>query len=211
MKIAFIGYGKVGAPLADRLQRLGHTVALAARDAASEAVRHAQTRNPGLTPAPVEQAVREADIVFLATPYAAASEVLAPLADALAGKVLVDCTNPVGPGLSHGLDSRTSGSETLQALVPKARLVKAFTIYGYENFEDNVFPGYDVKPCMMFCGEDVEAKEIISGLLTDLDWDPLDIGGLNQALHLEHMTLLWVRFVRVQGHSPGLVWAALKR
>ena len=40
---------------------------------------------------------------------------------------------------------------------------------------------------------------------------PLDVGGLGQALHLEHMTLLWVRMVRVGRHPAGLVWAALRR
>ena len=38
-----------------------------------------------------------------------------------------------------------------------------------------------------------------------------NVGGLEQALHLEHMTLLWVRMVRVNGHSPNMVWARLKR
>ena len=41
--------------------------------------------------------------------------------------------------------------------------------------------------------------------------EPLDVGGVEQALHLEHMTLLWVRYVRAGGKSPNLVWAALRR
>jgi len=48
-------------------------------------------------------------------------------------------------------------------------------------------------------------------LIGELGWDPLDVGGLEQALHLEHMTLLWVRMVRVNGATPHLVWAALRR
>lgn len=48
-------------------------------------------------------------------------------------------------------------------------------------------------------------------LITQLGWDPLDVGGLDQALHLEHMTLLWVRTVRAGGASPHLVWARLQR
>lgn len=211
MKITFIGYGNVGAPLADQLQRLGHTVTLAARDPDSEAVRHAQARNAALTAAPLEQAVRDAEVVFLAAPAMANAQVIPPLAGALAGKVLVDCTNPVGPGLSHGLDSRQSGSQALQAMAPKAKVVKAFTIYGFENLENNAYPGYAVKPAMMFCGDDAAAKGVVHGLIEQLGWEPLDVGGLLQALHLEHMTLLWVRMVRVEGHSPHLVWAALKR
>ncbi|MBL8314599.1 MAG: NADPH-dependent F420 reductase [Rubrivivax sp.] len=211
MNITFIGYGNVGAPLADHLQKLGHRVTLAARDASSEAVRKAQARNGALEAVPPEQAVRDAGVVFLATPYGVNTQVVPPLADALAGKLLIDCTNPVGPGLSHGLGSGQSGSQALQALAPAARVVKAFTIYGFENFENNAYPGYGVKPAMLFCGNDAAAKAIAADLIGQLGWEPLDVGGLEQALHLEHMTLLWVRMVRMQGHSPNLVWAALKR
>jgi predicted dinucleotide-binding enzyme len=149
--------------------------------------------------------------VFLATPYQANAAVLPPLADALAGKVLVDCTNPVGPGLSHGLQSQRSGSADVQALAPRARVVKAFTIYGFENFEDNRFPAANVKPAMLYCGDDAAAKGAVAQLIGQLGWEPLDVGGLVQALHLEHMTLLWIRMVRMGGHSPHLVWAALRR
>ncbi|MFM2119365.1 MAG: hypothetical protein RL722_833 [Pseudomonadota bacterium] len=211
MHISFIGYGQVGAPLADHLQRLGHTVTLAARDLQSEAVRAVQARNPALQARPLHEAVQAAEVVFLATPWLANAQVVPPLAEALAGKVLVDCTNPVGPGLSHALGSQQSGAQALQALAPLARVVKAFTIYGCENFENSAYPGYSVSPAMFFCGDDAPAKASVATLIRELGWEPLDVGGLNQALHLEHMTLLWVRLVRAQGHSPGLVWAALRR
>ncbi len=211
MNIAFIGYGNVGAPLADHLQRLGHRVTLAARDPNSDAVRRVQARNSAIAAAPLDDAVRAAEVVFLATPYQANAETVAPLAQALDGKVLVDCTNPVGPGLSHGLQSRQSGAQALQALAPRSRVVKAFTVYGCENFEDNRFPAANVKPAMFFCGDDAPAKQTVAGLITELGWQPLDVGGLEQALHLEHMTLLWVRMVRMNGHSPHMVWAALTR
>jgi len=150
-------------------------------------------------------------VVFLATPYSVNEQVIPPLANALAGKVLVDCTNPVGPGLSHGLASQQAGSQALQALAPQARVVKAFTIYGFENFENSAYPAYNVLPTMMYCGNDASAKQTVAGLIAALGWAPLDVGGLEQALHLEHMTLLWVRMVRVMGHSPHMVWAALAR
>jgi predicted dinucleotide-binding enzyme len=209
--IAFIGYGKVGAPLADHLQRAGHRVLLAARDATADSVRALLQRNPALQAVPLEQAVAAADVVFLATPFGTHDAVIPPLAAALAGKILVDCTNPVGPGLSHGLRSEQSGSARVQALAPGAKVVKAFTIYGFENFEDNRFPHANVKPAMLFCGNDAGAKRIVGQLIADLGWEPLDVGGLEQALHLEHMTLLWIRLVRAHGHSPHLVWAALQK
>jgi predicted dinucleotide-binding enzyme len=64
---------------------------------------------------------------------------------------------------------------------------------------------------MFLCGDDEPAKEAVSGLATQLGWEPLDVGGLEQALHLEHMTLLWVRMVRAKKHSPNMVWAVLRR
>ena len=211
MRITFLGYGNVGAPLADHLQRAGHEVTLAAGDAGAASVKKALARNAALLVAPTVAAVGSAEVVFLATPFQANEEVLKGVADELAGKVLVDCTNPVGPGLSHGLASAQSGSEMVQGLAPGAKVVKAFSIYGFENFENSAYPGYGVKPVMMFCGRDAAAKDVVGRLVAQLGWEPLDVGGLEQALHLEHMTLLWVRMVRAGGASPHTVWARLRR
>jgi predicted dinucleotide-binding enzyme len=60
---------------------------------------------------------------------------------------------------------------------------------------------------MMFCGNDAAAKGTVGELIAQLGWEPLDVGGLDQALALEHMTLLWIRMVRVNGASPHLMWA----
>lgn len=211
MKIAFLGYGQVGAPLADHLQRLGHHITLASTDPKSPSLSKALERNPGLSVAAPNAAVGDAEIVFLATPFQAGEAAVQAVAEELRGKILVDCTNPVGAGLSHGLGSAQAGSEFLQALLPDTRVVKAFSIYGYENFEDSAYPGYNVKPVMMYCGDDASAKEQVGLLIAQLGWEPLDVGGLVQALHLEHMTLLWVRMVRAMGHSPNMVWALLSR
>lgn len=211
MRMAFIGYGNVGGALADHFQRLGHEVVLAARDPNSANVKELLGRNPSLKVAPPADAVRQASVVFLATPFPANEAALAPLVSDLAGKILVDCTNPVGPGLSHGLGSVRSGTDMIQAIVPGAKVVKAFSIYGFENFENPSYPAYTVKPVMMFCGNDSAAKSVVGGLIAELGWEPLDVGGIEQALHLEHMTLLWVRYVRAGRQSPNLVWAALRR
>ncbi len=193
MNIAFLGYGQVGAPLADHLQRL------------------ALAKNPNLDVAAPREAVRQAEVVFLATPFQANQAAIEAVADEMRGKILIDCTNPVGANLSHGLNSLESGSELIQRMAPEAKVVKAFTIYGFENFEDTSYPGYNVKPVMMYCGNDMDAKKVVGELIAQLGWSPLDVGGLEQALHLEHMTLLWVRMVRVMGQSPHMVWAMLRR
>jgi hypothetical protein len=211
MKIAFLGFGNVGGALADQLARAGHKVTLGARDASSTSVQEALARNPKLLVASPKEAVAGAEAVFLATPYAANEAAIRNVLEELRGKVLVDCTNPVGAGLTHGLGSRTSGSEELEKIAPETRVVKAFTIYGYENFEDNRFPESSVAPAMFYCGRDAEAKKMVGGLIRDLGWEPLDTGGMEQALHLEHMTLLWIRMVRMGGASPHTVWAVLRR
>jgi 8-hydroxy-5-deazaflavin:NADPH oxidoreductase len=212
MKITFIGVGNVGTPLADHLQKLGHSVAIAARNPNSQSVQAAVSRNPSFEVKPPIAAVNSAEVVFLATPFAANEAALAEISSALAGKILVDCTNPVGANLSHGLNSERSGAEFIQSLVPTAKVVKAFTIYGFENLESNHYPGYgDLKPAMLIAGDDVLAKQTISTLCQELGWEPIDTGNLAMSLHLEHMTLLWIQMARVQGLGTGFVWAMLRK
>lgn len=212
MNIAFIGIGQVGGALAANLSRAGHNITIAARDVNSDSVRKARQAHPALRALPTEEAVRHAEVVFLATPYAANAGALAGLESALRDKVLVDCTNPVGPGLTHGLDSKTSGAEEVQRLAPGAKVVKAFTIYGFENFQDSAYPGYgELKPAMLIAGDDAAAKVTVGKLCADLGWRPVDVGPLSSSLHLEHMTLLWIKLGRVQGKGSNFVWAMLER
>ncbi len=212
MNLTFLGAGQVGGALATALAARGHTVTLAARDPGSDSVRAALAREPRLRALPPAAAVAGADVVFLATPYAAAGSAVAGLAPALAGKILVDCTNPVGPGLIHGLGSARSGAEVIQAAAPGARVVKAFTIYGFENFLDSSYPGYgDLRPAMLIAGDDAGAKAAVSRLCADLGWEPVDTGPLSSSLHLEHLTLLWIKMARAQGQGAGFVWARLRR
>lgn len=71
MKITFIGVGNVGAPLADHLQKLGHSVAIAARDPHSQSVQAALSRNANFEVKKPIEAVNAAEVVFLATPFTA--------------------------------------------------------------------------------------------------------------------------------------------
>lgn len=215
MNIAFLGVGNVGSPLADQLAQQGHTVTIAARNPESASVKAAQAQNNDLLAKPVVEAVSEADIVFLATPYEMNEAALKSAGD-LSGKVLVDCTNPVSSTLGHGLDSKTSGAEMVQQLAPAANVVKAFTIYGFENFQDTRYPGYrfdeeSLKPAMLIAGNNAAAKETVGELCEQLGWECVDTGGLDMSLHLEHMTLLWIKMARVQGKGSDFVWAKLRR
>lgn len=211
MKIAFIGIGNVGSALAGNLAKAGHEVTIAARDLNSDSVKSAQVKNPALKLKPVKEAVAKADVIFLATPFDTNEKALKD-AGPLPGKIVVDCTNPVGPGLTHGLKNEISGGEYLQNLIPNAKVVKAFTIYGFENLQDSTYPGYgDLKPAMLIAGNDKGAKEVVSRLCEQLGWQPVDVGDISMSLHLEHFTLLWVKMGRVQGRGPNFVWAMLTR
>jgi 8-hydroxy-5-deazaflavin:NADPH oxidoreductase len=211
MNITLIGFGNVGSALADHLAQAGHQVAIGAREPQSSSVVAALKKNPTLRCLSPLVACQSAEVVFLATPYQANAVALAGLEPTLAGKVLVDCTNPVGPGLTHSVPSG-SGSGQVQKLVPAAKVVKAFTIYGYENFEDPRYPGYgDLKPAMLIVGDDTGAKALVGGLIEQLGWRSVDAGPLSSALHLEHLCLLWIKMARVQGRGAGFVWAMLER
>jgi predicted dinucleotide-binding enzyme len=208
MNIAFIGIGNVGFAIADNLQKKGHRIIIGNNHADSGSVKNALERNPAFSLKPVQAAVDEADVVFLATPFHAAGSAVGGIR--FNGKPLVDCTNPVGPGVTHGLKSEQSGSEEVQKHAPDAKVVKAFTIYGFENFADRSFLKYDVKPVMLIAGNDDAAKQKVSVLIAEMGFFVKDTGSLSQSLHLEHMTLLWVKMVRMGG-NPNFVWAYLER
>ncbi len=209
MKLAFIGIGNVGFSIANNLQKKGHEIIVAHDNPQSESVQKAIARNPNFSTQTVQSAVDAAEVVFLATPFKANQAILSNLN--FNGQILVDCTNPVGPGISHGLNSELSGSEKVQVWAPDANVVKAYTIYGFENFADASFPKYNVRPVMLIAGDDAKAKTKVSAINDDMGFDTLDTGGLSQALHLEHMTLLWVKMVRAGGHHPNFVWAYLEK
>jgi hypothetical protein len=208
MKTAFIGIGNVGFAIANSLQSSGHEIIIASDNPDSGSAVEALERNPAFFVKPVQAAVDSADVVFLATPFQANEMVLKGIR--FGGKPLVDCTNPVGPGISHGLKSETSGAEVVQRLAPDARVVKAFNIYGYENFDGSLFLNHPVKPVMLIAGDDRKAKETLAGLIEDLGFFVKDTGPLSMSLHLEHLTLLWVKMVRMGG-NPHFVWAYLER
>ena len=209
MKLAFIGIGNVGFSLADNLQRENHEIIIAHNNVRSESVTNAQKRNRAFKAFPIQEAIDSADIIFLAVPFKVNEEILKPLD--FKGKTLVDCTNPVGAGISHGLESKISGAEKVQEWAMNSNVVKSFTIYGFENLEDSNFSKYNVKPVMMIAGNNNESKKQVGLLNSDLGFETLDTGNLSQSLHLEHMTLLWVKMVRVNGHHPNFTWAYLER
>ncbi len=209
MKLAFIGIGNVGFALANNLQKKEHEIIIAHNDVSSDGVVNAQSKNPSFSALPIQEAIDKASVIFLATPFQLNEEILKSLD--FKGKTLIDCTNPVGAGISHGLESKISGSEKVQEWATNSHVVKAYTIYGFENLENSEFSNYNTKPVMLIAGNNLQAKQQVELLNKDLGFESLDVGDLPQSLHLEHMTLLWVKMVRRDGHHPNFTWAYLER
>ncbi|NRB59072.1 MAG: NADPH-dependent F420 reductase [Winogradskyella sp.] len=209
MKLAFIGIGNVGFAIANNLQQKGYEIVVANDNPDSKSVQKALAENSNFEVSPVQEAIKASEVVFLATPFNSNQAILEGLD--FQGKTLIDCTNPVGAGISHGLKSEISGSEKIQEWASTSQVVKAFTIYGFENFSNPEAFNSEVKPVMLFAGNDTEAKAQAKAIINDTGFFAKDVGGLDQALHLEHMTLLWVKMARRDGHHPNFTWAYLEK
>ncbi len=189
MRIAVIGSGNVGGTLGKRFADAGHEVVYGSRDKA-RGVPHAE-------------AVRGADAVVLATPWAATLSVVRELADALDGTPLLDATNPLGAGfaLEVGPNGESAG-ERIQAAAPKARVVKIFNTTGSDNMRD---PHYDGAPTAMFyAGDDAGAKSVAHDLAAAIGFDPIDAGGLVRSRELEHLAVLWIGLAYGSEGAPAI-------
>jgi predicted dinucleotide-binding enzyme len=187
MRIAVIGAGNVGGTLGSRLAQRGHRVTLGVRSVGG--------REASALPfATIPEAVDDAEVVILATPWAAIPDALrAAGADrgALDGVVLIDATNPLGPRLTLDVGpGGASGAERVQVMVPDARVVKAFNTTGAENMADPVYGG---EPTVMFyAGDNAAAKQVVHTLVSELGFDAVDAGALIRARELERLAVLWI-------------------
>lgn len=196
MRIAVIGAGNVGGTLGRRWAQLGHDVVFGMRDPEGGA---AKVKGGAALPerarvATIADAVRDAEVVLLATPWSAVRGALAEAGGndgALDGKTVLDATNPLGAGLAVLTGARgEAGAEQIQAWVPNARVVKVFNTTGFGNMQD---PTYDAAASVMFyAGEDGGAKEHARRLASDLGFEAVDAGGLVRARELEHLAVLWI-------------------
>jgi hypothetical protein len=206
MRIAIVGTGNIGATLGQRWAAR-HEVVFGTRRPDSDEVRALVARlGARARAASVREAAAAGDVVVLATPWAATLAVVRSAGDA-AGKVVVDCTNPVGPGLRHGLPTG-SAAEAIAAELPAARVVKAFNTAGFEVFAD---PRFGAEAASLFlCGDDPAAKDTVAGLGRDLGMEPVDCGRLAQARRLEELALLWISLA-AQGQGRGHAFRLVRR
>lgn len=210
MRIAVIGTGRVGSVLGRRWARAGHTVVFGSRRPDSASVRELlDDAGSAASAASPAEATAQADVVVLAVPGSGAEEVAVSLGD-LAGKILVDCTNPIvagGGGLSVGFDD--SGAERIARVVPGARVVKAFNTTGSANMADPIYPS---GPLSMFvCGDDPEARAVVSELAEELGFDAVDSGPLRSARYVEPLAMLWITLAYPLGNGPDVGLALIRR
>lgn len=198
--IAVIGTGSVGRTLGRAWVKAGHPVRFGSRRPDAEEVRLMLNQlGPGVRAESSADAAAEAGIVVLAVPWAAARGTVEACGD-LAGKILVDCTNPLRPDLA-GLDvgPDQSGAELVAEWAPGARVVKAFNTTGFNIMaQPELASGRAMMPV---CGDDAEARGLVCELAREVGFEPLDAGPLREARLLEPMALLWIRLSMEHGRD----------
>lgn len=194
-KIGVLGSGVVGQVLADGFMKHGYPVMRGSREPGkldewrTKAGPHARAGTFAETAA-------WADLVVLSVKGTIAQQVL-DLAGAanLAGKVVIDTTNPIADEPpDHGVIRYFTGPndslmERLQAHVPAARLVKAFSCVGNAHMVDPSFAGGP--PTMFICGDDPTAKADVTAILHTFGWEAEDMGTVHAARAIEPLCPLW--------------------
>ena len=195
--IAILGNGVVGITLAKGFVARGDQVVFATRDLQGEKTQAALAAVPGSTAASATDAARRADLAVVALPWGAVKAALTPaLADALAGKTVIDAVNPVDfstgqPQLALGFTD--SAGETLQRQLPQSKVVKAFNIITAAHMVQPTFA--DGEPDMFIAGNDAAAKAQVADILRGFGWrSAIDLGGIEQSRLLEPLAMIWIRY-----------------
>lgn len=198
MKIGIIGSGDVAQSLGKGLVTLGHEVMISSRDPKKKEIISWKNKlgKKALTGTTTE-AASFGDICILAVAWHAGEDVIAQVRPELAGKVVIDVTNPLvfsddgPPQLAVG--HTMSGGEIVQASLPDSHVVKALNIINHQNM---VNPSYKTgTPTMFIAGNNKSAIIHVSELLQEMGWkDIVDLGGIEKSRLLEPLCLLWVEY-----------------
>ncbi|MGH3757739.1 NADPH-dependent F420 reductase [Actinophytocola sp.] len=186
MKLAVIGAGNVGQAIALASTRAGHDVVITART--QDTAKTVADRLHVSWAASNGDGVRDADAVVIAVPYDSVAGVAREIAEGVAGKPVIDATNPLLPDGSGLAVTDRSGAEVLQDAVPEAFVVKAF---------NTVFAGNQAEPVVddaqldgFYAGSNDTAKTIVAEFLSSVGYRPVDVGDLPAARALEQMAFL---------------------
>ncbi|GAA2697383.1 NADPH-dependent F420 reductase [Actinoplanes palleronii] len=170
--ISIIGTGNMGQAIAGLVTKGGNTV---------ETVNSAQTGTPVT-----------GDIVVLAVPYSAVTDIVAQRGEQLAGKIVVDITNPVDFATFDGLTVPADGSAAAEiaAQLPDSTVLKAFNT----NFGGTLVGGSvgAETTTVLIAGDDADAKALLTGVVTAAGLKAVDAGGLKRARELEALGFLQI-------------------
>lgn len=210
LHLAVVGAGAVGGTLGARWAQLGHDVVFGVRDPESDKVQAALHRSGGKArAASVAEAITHGDVVLFATSHAVALELAETHASTLAGKVLVDVTNPLRFGAELTLSAEPCGAAQIAEKVPGAQVVKAFNTIGAEHMDDPRFG--DRAAAMFIAGDSDAARASVRQLAEDLGFDVIEVGDLAKARHLEELALLWIHLALRGGQGRDVAFALLRK
>ena len=184
--ISIIGTGSMAAAIGALAVQAGHAVEVTSRDAAKA---HPLAERLGAA-AIAFGAVPAGDIVILAVPYAAVLDVVKHYGKALAGKVLVDITNPIAADFKHFVTPASSdGAREIARVAPDdAVIVKAFNTQFARVLAAGRADGHPLD--VFLAGDDATTKARVSAFIRSLGLRPMDVGPLPMARTLEHLALL---------------------
>lgn len=204
MRIGILGAGAMAGALGAGWARAGHDIVVGARDADRAAGLAARIGGRAGT---FEDAAGHGEAVLAALPHAAMDDVIASLAGPLAGRALIDCSNPIVPmpgGIVLATDGGPSAARRIADAAPDAHVVKAFNVCAAE-----VWAAHAEGLAVPLCGDDAGALGLVRTLVTDLRAVPLDAGGLDRAGYLE-ATAAFVIGVWFAGGDPRTVLPPLE-
>ncbi len=194
MKIGIIGSGAVARALGTGFLKHGHDVTLGTRTLTN--LDDWQREHPAGRIGSFAEAAAYGEAVVLAVRGAVATAALqAAGPENLAGKTVIDATNPLADAPpEHGVlrfftDRDESLLELLQRDFPDARFVKAFNSVGSALMVDPGFP--DGRPTMFICGNDGNAKAVVTRILDQFGWEAADMGRAEAARAIEPLCILW--------------------
>ncbi|MFJ8041254.1 NADPH-dependent F420 reductase [Kitasatospora sp. NPDC096147] len=210
MRIGVLGTGNMADALAGHWARAGHRVTVGGRDA-GRAERLAE-RIGGAADS-LRGAAAAGEVVLVALPFGVGAAVVREVRAELAGRVLVDCSNPVGPGFRLLTGDGPSAAEQLAGAAPQARVVKAFNLCHQDvwRMRPPVFQGRPL--AVPVCGDDPAALGRVHELVRDAGCEPVAGGGLERARLLEATAALFIGLwvgegADVQAIAPPLAYAA---
>ncbi|MEW2303151.1 NAD(P)-binding domain-containing protein [Streptomyces sp. NPDC006655] len=212
MRIGVLGTGNMADALATHWARAGHDVTIGGRDV-HQAERLAKRIGGGAKPAGLRGAAESGQMVLAALPFGAGAAVARDLRAALEGKVLLDCSNPVGPGFRLLTAGGPSAAQHLAAAAPGAHVVKAFNLC-HEDVWRMRPPVFDGRPLAVpVCGDDETALVRARELVRDMGCEPVAGGGLERAGLLEATAALFIALwvgegADAQAIAPPLAYAA---